>query len=556
MDGNARVKQFSLRVSLAAIMVALVLAVVGTLSLSLWYFVRQALMDEFRAKMRATVAVAAMSIDGDRHSLIRGQGDENTEHYKILKSRLQRILKDVPDLRFVYTFREAADGKFVFVVDAEEQTGTLSHVGEVYESPTESMRQALSTRKIVVEEKVSQDKWGEWLSAFAPVYRADGTFDAMLGVDVGADTISAFLWRQMSLIFIVTTLALVAAVAASWWISRHLSRSLETLGAEMGRIRILAFGSDTMITSRIQEVASMVASFNNMKRGLRSFRKYVPADVVTELIENDHEANVGAARRSITVFFSDIAGFTNISEAMRPEDVAAQLNIYFKGMSQIVTSYSGTVDKFIGDGMMAFWGAPKDVENHAVMAGLAAIECRDKLAEIRGKWTAQGMAEFQTRIGLHSGEAIVGNLGHDTRLSYTAIGDVVNLGARLEALNKLYGTSIIISEDTKRCLDESLVTRRLDAVVVHGRTAATSIYELVGKRADVKDRHLEFIKVYESAMGLYLARDFRGAAGVFADALRIIPGDKAATLFLTRCEEFVLSPPGEDWTGAIVLRGK
>jgi class 3 adenylate cyclase len=229
----------------------------------------------------------------------------------------------------------------------------------------------------------------------------------------------------------------------------------------------------------------MVTALDNMKKGLRSFRRYVPGDLVYQLKRSNTEATLSAERRTLSVCFCDIADFTTISEAYDPGRLARHLGAYFEGMTRILQEHEATVDKFIGDAIMAFWGAPRDVPDHARLACHAILRCREFIAEFIRQ---EGRPPCRPRVGLNYGEAIVGNMGYEDRLSYTAIGDTVNVASRYEGINKVYGTSAVVTEAVRNLTHEEFAFREIDTVVVKGRTRGMKVYELLGAAGGLHGR--------------------------------------------------------------------
>jgi len=216
------------------------------------------------------------------------------------------------------------------------------------------------------------------------------------------------------------------------------------------------------------------------------FGKYVSPVVIDNLIKNPDKINLGGEKRNITIFFSDIRGFTSISERLEPEELVRLLNEYLTEMTSIIIKDEGLVDKYMGDAIMAFWGAPLDQPDHAEIACSSSLEMMDKLRALQKKWKKEGIPSFDIGIGLNSGDAIVGNMGSSNRLDYTAMGDNVNIASRLEGLNKTYGTNIIISENTYKIIKDKFKTRKLDTVKVKGKKKPIIIYELLSRKDSKK----------------------------------------------------------------------
>jgi adenylate cyclase len=285
------------------------------------------------------------------------------------------------------------------------------------------------------------------------------------------------------------------------------------------------------------------------------FGKYVSPVVIDNLIKNPDLIKLGGEKRNITIFFSDIRGFTTISERLNPEDLVQLLNGYLTEMTDIIRKNEGLVDKFMGDAIMAFWGAPLDLTDHAEVACSSSLEMMDKLRELQKKWKKEGIPSFDIGIGLNSGDAIVGNMGSSTRFDYTAIGDNVNLASRLEGLNKTYGTNIIISQGTYKVIKDKFETRKLDAVMVMGKKKPILIYELVSQKNKINKKQRDFIKHYEAGLELYFKKKWKLAIKSFQAALKI-KDDSASNVFITRCKEFLKDPPPKDWDGVWEMETK
>lgn len=274
-----------------------------------------------------------------------------------------------------------------------------------------------------------------------------------------------------------------------------------------------------------------------------AFGHYVNKDVVDQILKHPEMMHLGGAKREVTAFFSDIAGFTSISEKMEPDKLVQFLNGYLGEMTSIILSHKGTLDKYEGDAIMAFWGAPLPADDHAKNACLTALENQKKLAQIREEWEALGLPALHVRIGINTGDVIVGNMGSENRFDYTIMGDNVNLASRLESINKQYGTEIMISEHTYVQIHNDFVCRELDLIRVKGKDKPVRVYELVGVKGEVDDSALKRIKNYEAALKLYRQKSFVEAL----DAFNALTDDEPAKIFAKRCGNFIKNPPAADW---------
>ncbi|MBI4150944.1 adenylate/guanylate cyclase domain-containing protein [Candidatus Woesearchaeota archaeon] len=281
-----------------------------------------------------------------------------------------------------------------------------------------------------------------------------------------------------------------------------------------------------------------------------AFSKYVSKELLDELLAKNQQLTLGGEKRTVTVFFSDIRNFTGISERLSPEELVHLLNEYLTTMTRIVLKYQGTVDKFIGDAIMALWNAPLLDDRHAFKACASAVEQIKALRELQTKWKARGVPVLNIGIGIHTGPAVVGNLGSEERFDYTAIGDTINLASRTEGLTKTYGVSIIITESTHHLIKDTFTCRKLDRVQVKGKKQSILLYHLC------VDAHPDFVKAYESALEHYFMRDFKEALAGFKRALQLKSDDASTHLFVERCELYLKHPPAKDWDGAFVMQEK
>jgi len=285
------------------------------------------------------------------------------------------------------------------------------------------------------------------------------------------------------------------------------------------------------------------------------FGKYVSPLVINNLIKNPDSLVLGGEKRNITIFFSDIRGFTSISEKLTPEELVHLLNEYLTEMTSIIINSQGLVDKYMGDAIMAFWGAPLDQPDHAELACESSLQMIKKLNELKKKWEKENIPAFDIGIGLNSGDAVVGNMGSSSRFDYTAMGDNVNIASRMEGLNKVYGTNIIMTDKTYKTVKEKYVSRKLDYVKVKGKRKPILIHELIQEKDGTSKDLQDFITAYETGLGLYIEKKWDKAIDSFKKAHKIMK-DKASDLFINRCKEFMKNPPPKDWDGVWEMKTK
>ena len=284
-----------------------------------------------------------------------------------------------------------------------------------------------------------------------------------------------------------------------------------------------------------------------------AFSQYLAPAVVNQLMDNPALLKLGGERKTITSFFSDVAGFSSISEKLKPEELVHLLNNYLTEMTDIIKKYEGTVDKFEGDAIIAFFGAPISYEDHAKRTCFVAIEMQNRLAELRVKWKQEGKHELFMRIGVNTGPAVVGNMGSLTRMDYTMMGDSVNLSARLEGVNKQYKTETMISQFTYEGAKDYIEVRELDLIRVVGKNEPVKIFELLDRKGKVDPKKMEVLNFYNQGYELYKNRMWNEAAECFEKALTIDETDGPSLTFFERCITFQVHPPSDEWDGVFSM---
>jgi adenylate cyclase len=287
-----------------------------------------------------------------------------------------------------------------------------------------------------------------------------------------------------------------------------------------------------------------------------AFSKYLAPEVVDQLIASPQKLVLGGERREITAFFSDVQGFTGISEKLAPEELVELLNEFLTEVTDIIMKYKGGVDKYEGDAVIAFFGAPNELKNHPEAACLACIDIQARMVELRESWKQRGKPELKVRIGLYSGPAVVGNMGSRNRMDYTMMGDTVNTAARLEGVNKRYGTYLMIGDATYQAASESIAVRELDAVKVVGKNKPLIIYEVLGRKDAVPKPLTDTVELYAKGLAEYRQRNWARAVAFFQMALEITPEDGPSTALMNRCRQNMENPPAEDWDGSFAMDTK
>src|SRR6266702_3049949 len=341
----------------------------------------------------------------------------------------------------------------------------------------------------------------------------------------------------------LAALIVCAGVLSAWLAQRLIAAPLIKVVGEIRHVERFDLDKVQRHPSRLLEIENLSSAIGDMAQGLAAFRKYIPADLVKRLISDGHGARLGGAIRPMSVMFIDLAGFTGMSERLG-DRIIQLLSRYFDAVSTQIQETGGTIDKFIGDAVMAFWGAPAPNPDHAVDCCRAALACQRAMGEV-GLVDDHGQP-VKIRIGINSGDMLVGNIGSEVRLNYTVIGDAVNIASRLESTNKVYGSTIIIGPETRRLAGDRIVVRELDRLAVYGRAGGLQVYELLGM-ADEADGSPDWVKSYEAGLTAWRAGDFDAAIAAFEKAIELRKDDAASAAMIERCKQQLENPMAEDW---------
>jgi adenylate cyclase len=350
----------------------------------------------------------------------------------------------------------------------------------------------------------------------------------------------------------IAVLIVFAGLLSAWLAQRLIAAPLIKVVNEVRHIERFDLDKVERHSSKLTEIENLSGAIADMALGLAAFRKYIPADLVKRLISDGTGARLGGAVRPMSVMFVDLAGFTGMSERSG-DRIIPLLSRYFDCVSTQVQTHQGTIDKFIGDAVMAFWGAPALNPDHAVDCCRAALASQRAVREL-GLVDDTG-APLKIRIGINSGDMLVGNIGSEVRLNYTVIGDAVNIASRLESTNKIYGSQIIIGPETRRLADAKIFVRELDRLAVYGRAGGLQIYELLGMAGEFTDEQ-GWVAHYESGLAAYRARDFAAAIREFEKVVSLRSQDQASAIMIERCKRQLETPEGEDWDDTSVALTK
>jgi len=376
------------------------------------------------------------------------------------------------------------------------------------------------------------------------------TQDWIVGVVVPRDYYLRELLRTRRQVLWASLALISAIVVVGVLIVHSVTRAHSLIVAESARMNEFEF-SRSESSSWLHDVGDVLRGLEKAKAAMRAMGKYVPVDLVRRLYHECKEPVLGGESVELSVMFTDIKGFTPFAEQTAPDKLAEILGRYLDVMATVIQNEKGTIDKYIGDAVMAFWNAPELVMDHSVLACRAALKCRMELQALYDSPAWEGAPHFETRFGLHKCTASVGHFGAPDRFNYTAIGDGINLASRLEALSNRYGTTIIVSENIYAAAKESFEFRLLDRVAVKGKMQGVTIYELVAERMAEGKRPVHIVR-YEEAFETYQRGDFQAALAL----LQTQSQDRPSVVLAERCRELLKNPPPSDWNGVCVLTSK
>jgi adenylate cyclase len=478
----------------------------------------------------------------------------------ITMSALSKILEKI----------RIGDEGLVFMINEGGQL--LSYTGTRASGEATRFVASPDTEKMAIESpviKAVMDRWepddpsllrlrvGEqrirYLGAVTAIPEMFGT-RPFLGFAVPADEFIGAIKRTTFQVLTLAGFVLLLSIVVTVFVARLLSRNLRLLADEARRISSFEFENTQSLKSSIREVSELNQAMTGMKAGLSSFGAYVPTDLVRSILAKSERVRIGGETREVTILFSDIRGFTSRTEHMQPEELMPALSKYFETFENQIAIHGGTVDKYIGDAIMALWNAPLDDERHCEHACRAVLACQAAEADMNATGANASLPALFTRFGLHCDEAVVGNVGSLTRMQYTVLGAAVNLASRVEALGKVYGTHVLATETVVARTEGLFCFRPIDVVSPAGTSKPIELFELVGEEdpdagfaasAEIRAE----IQRWNLCYDLYRAAKWQEALVAFQDHLSSSTNATLVELYIERCQKFIEQPPAADWDG-------
>lgn len=519
------------------------------------------------ARLQDVTRLVDADIDVKLHDRIHSKADIHSYPYTKLNPFVIDAIKKISGSGYIYTVRNLdRSGKppshdnhrLVFVLDSLEFTDPIyAPPGTTFPLArnADALIRVWKEKELVVDRNFVHDQYGTWLSAYMPLKRRDGSFDSVIGVDISVESVDKFRALIMQQTIAALLIVLIVSIPIGALLGRSISVPIRDVTKLLGRLSTLDVGnlaiSENSKGRWLIEIEEMYQSVLSLASALDGFSKYVPAALVRKLLDSKNPIRLGGEAKNLAVMFTDIRDFTSIAESLPPAESVSRLNEYFTIITGVINETSGTVDKFIGDSVMAFWGAPELVEHAARQACLAAMRARDQLHALNERRIEQGLeGGFFTRFGLHYGNCIVGNIGSVDRINYTIVGDNVNLASRIESLNKGYMTELLATGELVHALGDAaadFVFVLVDSVRVKGKENPVSLYELRGFSQHLGPREVNFAATMQAAMDKFMHADFEACLGLLGG----LDADFLAVPYVAKlrqkCEQLRATVLPDDW---------
>jgi len=481
-------------------------------------------------------------------------------------NRLSELMRQVSGTGTGTTFMFTPDGTLlahpqVKCVECEGKEGRLLKISDVNDPVLRAYAVAAKGADMtpapvgVAEQNVRRLSFsadGKHYLGAGTAYRVNDELAIVVGLAAPEGLFLDPIHRNLRIALLVAVVVLVAGFAVALVLANTVARPLIEIADQMDKVAQFDLREPPVDRSVFLEIDRMEKSLSGMIRSLSSFAAYVPRDLVKMLVTTGQVARLEGRTKRITILFSDVAGFTSLSEKLAPNELVQRLGAYLSELATVIGREGGTVDKFIGDGVLAFWNAPQDQPDHAVRAVKAAMACQKRLSENRGADWA-----LPTRIGLATGEVVVGNIGSVERMNYTVVGDTANLASRLEALNKTFGTAILVSDDCAAEARETVICRPVDVVAVVGKDQGVKVWEPLCLADDpAAPVQTARAALTTQALDAYLQRDFSTALRCYKKLRDGTPEDPVARIMADRCFELIQTGVPDDWSGTTKVRHK
>jgi len=480
-----------------------------------------------------TSAVTALSqlVSAEELDLFHTVEDMNRPEYEQIRERLIQFGEE-NSVKYAYYWRYRGGGRFQYIVDNDTEDSQVGP-GDFNDIAQDAEREALAGNISVADLGSYSPGWAHLLSAYAPVFDKEGNIYAVAGVDISDE----FIFLQHQDAHKMTLLQLIVV----------------PISVIFGVLNMFLYRKKAI---QIEEAHIKLQYFNNNLR--RAFSTYLSEDVVEEIVTDPTRLQLGGVKRHMTAIFTDVRGFSGIAEKLPPEKLVDLLNHYLSTMSDVILEQKGTIDKYEGDAIIAFFGAPLELPDHAIRACTAAVIMKRFEDDVNQYVMENSISPtpLLTRIGINSGDMVVGNMGTQKKMNYTIISNAVNLAARLEGVNKQYGTWILATEDTIKETANQFLTRRLDRIRVVGINEPVQIHEVLETLEHAPEALQHKVFLFHKALNLFEGRHWKNAEQGFFHILEQFPDDGPSSLYLDRCRQFITHEPLPDWDGVFNMTEK
>ena len=469
-------QRFHVRVTLLlGAVVCAILAVMGIVYYELTYTTE---FEALQQRIQSTVTILSRRLDAARLAPLTPETARDSAYLRDVRDDLQAICRQDEDINSIYILaRTDKPRELRFIVDVGDDDLDLMGFGGTYTITDEVRLMERGLTEVTVEDEMTQDQWGLSLSGYAPLRMPNGDPFGFVGVDIVAPHIEAIQSRVLATTLVIFGLAALAMFSVAFLTGRRIRGPIGAINEAAGKIAVGDFEHELTL-DRKDEFGLMAHHFNTIAKSLKerdflrdTFGRYVSPDIARRVLADRSAAALGGEEREVTVVFSDIEGYSTMTELIPPKEVLGMLNTYLAAMNEIIDQHQGCIIEFLGDAILTVFNAPNDVPNHADVGVRCALAMRERLEEMNRVWETQPIAQIwrqagkdrlRARIGIHSGRVVAGNLGSRTRMKYGLIGDVVNVAARIEALNKKLSTTMLVSADTKDKLGSELDAIAID----------------------------------------------------------------------------------------------
>ncbi|MGC5198152.1 adenylate/guanylate cyclase domain-containing protein, partial [Aphanothece microscopica] len=483
-------------------------------------------------RLREVTRSLASKLDADAIATLRQPSQHEDPIYLRTHARMKQALDQVEGVSFVYTLRKVEGkpkdqfSKYMFVVDGTPYgSEDYEPIGAVMTtSPsTDALHRVWTTGQFEADRSFVTDEWGTWLSGYYPLFRRDGSFETVLGVDISSDSVIAERQRILGTLSQGYLLSLLLLLPAAALVGRRLSSPLRRINQRLLAISQLELDPQSAQTPLscqwVHEIHEISSSLGRVESALGDFGRYVPARLVRKLVLNKNQIRLDGEVRKLAILFTDIIGFTAIAEHLDPETILHALNDYFTIINDAALETQGVLDKYMGDSALLFWGAPDAIDHPARSAVDTALLCQQRLEELNRTWQQQGAPLcFETCFGLDYGAVVVGNIGSSSRVNYTIVGDRVNLCSRVETVNRRYGTRVLATRALVNALGADAAQYliiKVDDSHLRGISEPVELFEIRGRREAMASEDVEFATTFEAALA-------QGRAGRSSEAIAAV----------------------------------